>query len=201
LGARVVADEELGLHREKLQARRILPVADGIEVQHRGGAVRVAASAIKLLVIGQLRNTRVDFTEAMPGMRAQSGTVLDTAEFFSEQTLLDLYTSDLAESFRIKADAFDYSGFVQPLSFRTELNFGSLRDGLRAIAPAATVDRDFAEVSGLFERAWPERSRTESVGMKRAGLAYRPVSKSSVIKDNRDQFDRYSRLMFIFSLE
>jgi hypothetical protein len=35
--------------------------------------------------------------------------------------------------------------------------------------------------------------------MKRAGLAYRPVSKSSVIKDNRDQFDRYSRLMFIFN--
>jgi hypothetical protein len=201
LGARVVADEDLELHSERIQARRIIRTANGIEVQHKESAFAVASSEIKLMVVGMLRNTRVDFTEALPGMRAQSGTVLDTAEFFSEETLLDLYTSDLAESFRIKADAFDYSGIVQPLSYRAEVNFGSLIDELCAIAPAAMIDHDFAKVSGLFARAWPERSRMESGGFKRAGLAFRPVSKSSVIKDNRDQFDRYSRLMFIFTAD
>jgi hypothetical protein len=201
LAARVVADEEMELHGERIQARRINRAADGIEVQHREDAFALASSEIKLMVIGMLRNTRVDFTEALPRMRAQSGTVLDTAEFFSEETLLDVYTSDLGRSFRIKADAFDYSGIVQPLSFRAEVNFGSLIDELRAIAPAAMIDRDFAKVGGLFARAWPERSRTESGGFKRAGLGLRSVSKSSVIKDNRDQFDRYSRLMFIFSAD
>lgn len=201
LAARVVADEDLKLNRELIRARRITPTANGIQVQHRDGALAVASSDVRLLVVGNLRNTRVDFTESKAGMRSRASTVLDTAEFFSEETLLDVYTSELGESFRIKADGFDYSGIVQPLSFRAEVNFGSLIDALRRVAAGARIDRDFAEVSSLFSGAWPERSRTESGGVKRTGLAYRPVSKSSVIKDNRDQFDRYSRLMFIFTAD
>lgn len=201
LAARVVADEDLGLSRELLRARRIIPTANGIQVQHRDGALAVASPDIKLLVVGNLRNTRVDFTESKAGMRSNAGTVLDTSEFFSEETLLDVYTTELGESFRIKADGFDYSGIVQPLSFRAEVNFGSLIDALRRAAPGARLDQGFAKASSLFSRAWPERSRTESGGVRRPGLAFRAVSKASVIKDNRDQFDRYSRLMFIFSLE
>ena len=199
LCARVVADEDLQLNIELIRARRITQSADGIEVQHKDGALAVASSEIKLLVVGMLRSTRVDFTEGLKGMRTQPGTVLDTAEFFSEETLLDIYTSNLDNGVRVKADAFDYSGIVQPLSFRAEVNFGSLIDALRKLAPVAIIDQEFAEVSRLYSRAWPERSRTESGGVKRAGLAFRPVSKSSVIKDNHDQFDRYSRLLFIFN--
>ena len=199
LGARVVADEDLELNNELIRARRIIPTANGIQVQHRDGALAVASSDVKLLVVGSLRNKRVDFTESKAGMRSNAGTVLDTSEYFSEEMLLDVYTSELGESFRIKADGFDYSGIVYPLSFRAEVNFGSLIDALRRVSPGARIDQEFAEVSSLFSRAWPERSRTESGGVKRTGLTYRPVSKSSVIKDNRDQFDRYSRLMFIFN--
>lgn len=201
LRARVVADEDLKLNSELIRARRIIPTANGIQVQHRDGALTVASPDVRLLVVGNLRNTRVDFTESKAGMRSRASTVLDTSEFFSEETLLDVYTKERGESFRIKADGFDYSGIVQPLSFRAEVNFGSLIDALHRLAPGARIDKEFAEVSKLFSRAWPERSRTESGGVKRTGLAYRPVSKSSVIKDNRDQFDRYSRLMFIFSAE
>ena len=199
LSAVVVADEELCLNSDLIRATGITRTADGIQVQHRDGALGISASEIKLLVVGRLRNTRVDFTESKAGMRSRASTVLDTAEFFSEETLLDVYTSNLGQSFRIKSDGFDYSGIVHPLSFRTEVNFGGLIDELHAIAPAAIIDQDFAESSQLYCRAWPERSRTESGGVKRKGLSYRPVSKSSVIKDNRDQFERYSRLLFLFN--
>ncbi len=201
LGAAVVSDEELQLNSDLIRAKRIIRSADGIQVQHRDGALGISASEIKLLVVGRLRNTRVDFTESKAGMRSRASTVLDTAEFFSEETLLDVYTSNLGRSFRVKSDGFDYSGLVYPLSFRAEVNFGGLIDALRAVAPAAVIDHDFAETSELYSRAWPERSRTESGGVKRTGLAYRPVSKSSVIKDNRDQFERYSRLLFIFNAQ
>ena len=201
LAARVVADEDLKLNAELIRARKIIPTANGMQVQHSDGALTLASSDVKLLVVGNLRNTRVDFTESKAGMRSRGSAVLDTAEFFGEETLLDVYTSALGESFRVKADGFDYSGIVHPLSFRAEVNFGSLIDALRHLAPGAKIDQEFTEVSSMFSRAWPERSRTESGGVKRTGLTYRPVSKSSVIKDNRDQFDRYSRLMFIFSPE
>lgn len=197
VGAVVVADEDLQLNSEAIRARRIIRTGDGIQVHHGDGALGISASEIKLLVVGRLRNTRVDFTESKSGMRSRASTVLDTAEFFSEETLLDVYTPDLGRSFRVKADGFDYSGIVRQLSFRAEENFGSLIDELRAVAPAAVIDQDFAGASEMYSRAWPERSRTESAGVKRTGLAFRPVSKSSVIKDNRDQFERYSRLMYL----
>src|SRR5262249_721375 len=116
-----------------------------------------------------------------------------------EETLLDVYTSNLETSFRIKADAFDYSGVVPALSFRAEMNFKAFLFALREAATAAALDDDFARIRGLLGRAWPERTRNEALGIKRTGIARKPVAQSSVISDGRDQFDRYSRLMFLTS--
>jgi hypothetical protein len=110
--------------------------------------------------------------------------------------ILDVYSEGLDESFRIRADAFDYSGLINPMSFRAEVNFQAACKTLAAAAPGADIDLDFARVRRLLSRAWPERSRTESRGIKRAGLAHQPVAQSSTISDNSDQFERYSRLMF-----
>lgn len=197
LKASVVADEELRLESELIRARRITRDQHEIKIDHVGGSLVLPLSEISLLVMGALRNTRVDYTEGLSGMRAQSAAVLDTSEFRTDQVLLDVYTTSLEKSFRIKADAFDYSGLVWPLSFRAEMNFQVAVSALHGAAPHAAIDDDFARIRGLLARAWPERSRVESRGVKRAGLSYRPVAQSSVISDNRDQFDRYSRLMFL----
>jgi hypothetical protein len=123
--------------------------------------------------------------------------VLDSHEFLSDETLLDVYSPNLETSFRIKADAFDYSGLANPLSYRTDLNLKSSIDALATAAPAAAVDSDFYKLRALLSRAWPERSRNESRGIRRTGLSFRPISRQSIISDNSDQFDRYSRLMFL----
>jgi hypothetical protein len=148
------------------------------------------------MVVGLLRNNRTDYTEGIAGMRGQSGSVLDSFEYRSEEMLLDVYGGSLDRSFRIFSDAFDYSGLLNPLSFRSELNFNAAIEALSR-ATGAVVDSDFARLRRLLGRAWPERTRTESRGVKRAGLAYRLVAKSSLISSNRDQFDRYSRLRFV----
>jgi hypothetical protein len=111
--------------------------------------------------------------------------------------LIDVYSASLDRSFRVKSGAFDYSGLISPLSFRAELNFKAAVSKLRAAASQAAFDDDFGKVGHLLSRAWPERSRNEARGIKRKGLAYRPVAQASLISDNRDQFERYSRLMFI----
>jgi hypothetical protein len=198
LRATVVADEDLRLETPLTRARRILRRGDQFEVHHVGGALAIPASALKLMVIGALKNIRVDYTEASP-VASEKVNVLDTAEFRSEETLLDVYASSLEESFRIKADAFDYSSLVEKLSFRAEENFQSVIRNLCGAAPQAKLDMEFARMRGLLARAWPERSHNEAQGIKRTGASYRPVSKSSIISDNRDQFERYSRLMFLMS--
>ncbi len=200
LRAAVIADEEMKLDRELLRARRISVSDDELRVHHSGGEVTLSKAEIRLLVLGELRNVRVDYTEGISGRRGQSGNVLDSSEFRSDETLLDVYTASLDQSFRIKSDAFDYSGLVSPLSFRSEVNFRAALAALRAALPHAKVDADFSQMRSLLGRAWPERSRNESRGIKRSGLAFRAVAQASVVSDNRDQFDRYSRLMFLSSI-
>ena len=197
LVAFVVADEELAIERELTRARHLIISEGQLAVQHSGGVLKIAASEIKLIVVGSLRQSRVDYSEGLTGMRTQSANVLDTAEFRSDETLLDVYGASMEQSFRLRADGFDYSGLVAPLSFRAELNFRAAVHMLEQAASQATVDRDFARIRRLLERAWPERTHNEARGLKRKGIAYRPVALSSITTDNRDQFERYSRLMFL----
>ncbi|HET9532722.1 MAG TPA: hypothetical protein VFQ92_20375 [Blastocatellia bacterium] len=199
LSCSVVADEEMRLYSEIIRARRIARSTDHIEVHHSGGVLSMTLADIKLLVVGALRNLRVEYIESAAGLHNRQSNVLDTSEFRSEEMLLDVYASSLEQSFRIKSDAFDYSGLVSPLSFRAEVNFQNAVAALHGAAPHARIDDEFIKMRSLLARAWPERSRTQSRGVKRTGLAYRPVSQSSVVRDNRDQFDRYSRLMFLTS--
>jgi hypothetical protein len=198
LKSSIIADEDLRLDSELPRARRIAPSGDGLQVNHIAGVIDIAASEIKLMALGLLRNTRIDFTEGKTSIGARASSVLDTAEFRSDEVLIDVYTSSLERSFRVRADGFDYSGMVKPLSFRAEENFRALVRALRESAPHAVFDDDFSRVRGLFARAWPERSRTESQGLQKIGFI-KSAAKSSVISDNRDQFERYSRLMFLFT--
>ena len=200
LRAVVIPDQEMGVDRELLRARRIALNSDELHVFHSGGQISLNKDEIKLLVLGELRNVRVDYTEGISARPSQSGNVLESSEFHSDETLLDVYTASVDHSFRIKADAFDYSGLVSPLSFRSELNFKSALARLRDDLPQAKIDEDFVRIRSLLARAWPERSRNESRGIRRTGIGLRAVARATLTSDNRDQFDRYSRLVYLFAM-
>jgi hypothetical protein len=197
LRAAVIPDQHMKLDQELLRARRITLTDSELHVFLSAGEMTLMKDDISLLVVGELRNVRVDYVEGISARRSHSGSVIESAEFRSDETLLDVYAASFDKSFRIKSDAFDYSGMVSPLSFRSEMNFRAALTKLRADLPKARVDDDFSKIRTLLGRAWPERSRNESRGIKRTGLAFRAVSQASVMSDNRDQFDRYSRLMFL----
>jgi hypothetical protein len=198
--AEVVADQDLRIKEELPRAKKITAEGEELHIEHSGGSASLPRSDIKLLVTGGLKSRRVDYTESVSSVRSQSSGVVDSSEYFSGEMLLDLYSGTLERSFRVRSDAFDYSGLVERLSLLAEENFRALVSRLQALAPGATLDQDFGRVRHLLGRAWPERSRSEARGLKRTGLSLRPVAQSSVTSDNRDQFDRYSRLMFISRL-
>ena len=196
LHSTVIADEEFRLNRELVRARRLVRADKALEIHHVAGMMVTPSSEINLLVVGLLRSNRVEYTEARPSGR-NTGGLVDSTEFQGDEMLLDVYGGSLDQSFRIRADAFDYAGLVWPLSFRAEVNFQVAVGAIHGIAAQAAVDDQFAKMRGLLSRAWPERSHTEARGIRRSGLSLRPVAQSSVTSDNRDQFDRYSRLMFL----
>jgi hypothetical protein len=194
--AAVVSDDELQLQAELLRARRLVLSESEIQVTHSAGTLVLAKSDVRLMVLGELSSKRIDYIEGLSGGRGRSGGVLDSSEYRSEEMMLDVYADTLNRSFRIRSDAFDYSGLVSPLSFRADLNFKAAITTLGEALPHATVDENFSGMARLLERAWPERTRNETRGFKRTGLSFRSVAQASAISDNRDQFERYSRLMF-----
>src|SRR4030095_7609218 len=151
----VIPDEEMKLDHELLRARRIAVSDDEIRIFHSSGEMSILKSEIILLVVGELRNIRVDYTEGISGRSGQSGTVLDSFEVRSGETLLDVYASRIEQGFRIKSDAFDYSGFIPDLSFRSEVNFRAAWTKLRADLPDVKVDDDFPKMRTLLSRRWP----------------------------------------------
>ncbi|HKG22386.1 MAG TPA: hypothetical protein VKC34_10840, partial [Blastocatellia bacterium] len=117
VGAEVVADQDMRLQEELARARRIIAEGEELHIEHSGGSVSLPRSDIKLMVTGGLKSRRVDYIESVSSVRAQSGGVVDSSEYFSGETMLDLYSGTLERSFRIRSDAFDYSGLVERLSF------------------------------------------------------------------------------------
>lgn len=195
LKASVIPDQDFRLDVELIRARRVT-IANGELLVHAAGSTHlISASEVKLMVVGRLRSNRIDYTEGISG--SDVGSLLDSFEFTSEAIMLDVYTSALERSFRIRAEAFDYSGLRGRLAFRTEENFQALLAAMAEAAPQAKLDEDFARLERLLARAWPERTKIEPRGFKRAGISRRTVAQSSILSDNRDQFDRYSRLMFL----
>jgi len=194
--AAVVSDEEMQLQAELLRARRLALSESEIQVTHSAGTLVLAKSDVRLMVLGELSSKRIDYVEGLSGGRGRSGGVLDSSEYRSEELMLDVYADTLNRSFRIRSDAFDYAGLVLPLAFRSDLNFKAAITNLREALPHARLDEDFSSMARLLERAWPERTRNETRGFKRTGLSFRSVAQASAISDNRDQFERYSRLMF-----
>lgn len=194
--AAVVSDEEMQLQAELFRARRLVLSESEIQVTHSAGTLMLAKSDVRLMVLGELSSKRIDYIEGLSRGQGRSGGVLDSSEYRSEEMMLDVYAGTLDRSFRIRSDAFDYSGLVSPLSFRSDLNFKAAIATLGETLPHAALDGDFSRMGRLLERAWPERTRNETRGFKRTGLSFRSVAQASAISDNRDQFERYSRLMF-----
>lgn len=194
--AAVVSDEEMELQAELLRARRLVLSESEIQVTHSAGTLVLSKSDVKLMVLGELTGKRIDYIEGLSRGQGRSGGVLDSSEYRSEEMMLDVYADTLNRSFRIRSDAFDYSGLVSPLSFRSDLNFKAAINMLSEALPHAALDEDFSRMGRLLERAWPERTRNETRAFKRTGLSFRSVAQASAISDNRDQFERYSRLMF-----
>jgi hypothetical protein len=199
LTATVVSDQELRLQSDLVRARKLTVGGGMISVHHSGGAMVIKTEELKVVVMGGLKKTRVDYSEGILGGRGKQRGLIDSAEYISDETILDVYSSEFERSFRIKGDAFDFSGLVSPLSFRAEANLKESIAVLAKLAPQARIDLDFGKVRNLLGRAWPERSRSESRGIQRTGFSFRPISRQSIISDNSDQFDRYSRLMFLLS--
>jgi hypothetical protein len=154
-----------------------------------------------LLVKGRVVSRRVEVAERKRGFGGRSEMV-DARELASDEAVLDVYTAfgeghaasgGAAEGFRVMAGGFDYSCLGGDKGLLAAENFNALVTALRARAPSAACDEEYARLRPLLADVWPSAERTESLGLRREG-AGRVNTEAVTTVSNEGQFTRYSRL-------
>jgi hypothetical protein len=190
----VIADDELGLKEKASVRARTLELEESALVMHCAGgreASRILWNEITLLVAGRLFTREIEVEERRG--RSSENELLDARELSADEAVLDIYTSEAGDCFRIIAGNFDFSCLGPQKNLVAAQNFLTLVGILRARAADARYDDSYARVRHALTNVWPLEHETESRGWRRK----RPgqVSTQAVTRiNNEQQFTRYSRL-------
>jgi hypothetical protein len=205
LGCQVetVADADLGVetHAPK-RIRRLEIGADALTgwTSAEGEAERVEWTGIVLLVSGRIARKRIEVEERRGGgRRGAESEVVETREFQTDESVLDLYAANSVVNWRIMAENFDYSCLGAAKSLTAAENFKRLTETLRARAHSAAFDDSYRSVRPFLKFAWPLAEQTEAGSLKRIRPGrYNAEAVTSVT--NETQFTRYGRLLRHFRL-
>src|SRR5207302_1354296 len=93
--------------------------------------------------------------------------IVDTRELSADEAVLDIYTNEAGEGFRIMSDGFDYSCLGADKRLLARDNFDMLVAALRTRAPSAVFDDEYGRLRALLSAAWPPAEHTGSSGLRR----------------------------------
>lgn len=204
LGCQVetVTDEELGVETHAPKRIRKLEIgADALKgwTSAEGEAERVEWTQITLIVAGRIARKRIEVEERRGGSRRAEAEVVETREFQTDESVLDLYVAGSVVNWRIMAENFDYSCLGAEKSLTAAENFKRLTETLRARATDAAFDDSYRNVRAFLKFAWPLAEQTEAGNLKRIRPGrYNAEAVTSVT--NETQFTRYGRLLQHFRL-
>jgi hypothetical protein len=199
LPVEVVADETLAVETQPpRQVRRFEFTDAGLTAWTSADSAGqfVAWSELALLVVGRISRRQIE-VEERSGRRAR-GEIVETREFYEDESVLDLFAIEGAGNWRVRAESFDYTCLGAQKRLLATENFARLTATLCARAPAATLDGDYAHLRHLLAAAWPPAEQTSS-GLRRERPG-RLNREAITTVSNEAQFTRYARLRRHFAL-
>ena len=195
-----LSDETLGTDEASIvRARSLQWDEQQLWIHLSGGkdSCLVNWSDLILLVSGRLTLKKVEVVERMS--KRSEKELLNTSEFFNDETIIDLYSSSVDQTFRIGANSFDFSCLGEDKTLVSGQNLKSLRDAIISRSKNIQVDESYNVLRNALEPVWPIEQETQSSGWRRE----RPGKFSlgaTTVNSNESQFTRYSRLRRYFIL-
>jgi hypothetical protein len=150
-------------------------------------------SNIVLIVPARLVARRVEVKE-LKSRRAE-GEILDKSEFFSDEVVIDFYTTSNSETWRISAGGFDFSCLGPDKALIANENIARLQRWLVSKATNARLDESYNRLRPVLDLVWGPEQETQSSGWRRERPGKLSVSMAT-INSNESQFTRYSRLLY-----
>jgi hypothetical protein len=187
-----VTDQELADDRPPLRLR-------GIEFGdcelilfplNTGGELRIRTDDVELMVSGVILESK---TETTHRRRSGKNEALDEFQSSSHEPLIDLYTKNYKEGFRIRSGGFDFSSLAAEKTVLAAENLKRFVSKLVSLAPDAMVIDDYLSVRRALDVVWEPEIRKDTQGVQRSGLGKFNVNNVSIYS-NLQQFTKYSRL-------
>ena len=197
LSCSTFSDEDLGLSFSDNTLKRVRGMRfddDFLTIQLAGGdEVEVRWTDVILILPGRVIETRIEVTERLT--RKPEKELLDTSEFFRDETVIDFYTATHSFTWRVGASGFDFSCLENEKALIANENIARLQRVLVTRAVNAQFDDGYHRVRNLLELAWSTQQENQSSGLRRSGPGKLSVGLSAT-KSNETQFTRYSRLRY-----
>jgi len=202
LTCRTCSDEDLGLSSSDKTLKRVRAMRFDevfLTIQLAGGEeIEVTWADVILIVPGRLIETRVEIAERLT--RKPETELVDTSEFFRDETVIDFYTASHPFTWRVGASGFDFSCLENEKTLIANENITRLQRVLVAKAVNAQFDDSYPRVRNLLEFAWSTQQENQSSGWRRSAPGKLSIGVSTT-KSNESQFTRYSRLRFFLATD
>jgi hypothetical protein len=190
-----LSDEELGSDSVVKRVRSMTFDDERVTIYQAGVAeVQAAWADIVLIVPGRLFERRLEIKERKTGKTENE--ILDTSEFFRDETVIDFYTANHSSTWRVSAAGFDFSCLGREKALVANENIGKLQRLIVSKAVNAQVDDSYARMRNLLELAWSTQQETQSSGWRRERPGKLSVGMATT-RSNESQFTRYSRLRYL----
>ena len=194
LSCLTLSDEDLGSDNVVKRVRSMAFDDDRLMIHQTGAATEAAWADIVLIVPGRLFETRLEIKERKT--RKPENEILDTSEFFRDETIIDFYVAGDSSTWRVSAGGFDFSCLGREKALVANENIGKLQRVITSKAVNAKFDDSYAWVRNLLELAWGIQAETQSSGWRREAPGKLSVGIATT-RSNENQFTRYSRLRYV----
>jgi hypothetical protein len=192
LSCLTLSDEDLGSDNVVKRVRSMTFDNDRLTINQ--AATEAAWADIVLIVPGRLFETRLEIKERRT--RKAENEIVDTSEFFKDETVIDFYLAGHSSTWRVSAGGFDFSCLGREKALVANENIGKLQRLIVSKAVNAKFDDSYAQVRNLLELAWGTQAETQSSGWRREAPGKLSVGVATT-RSNESQFTRYSRLRYV----
>lgn len=196
LDVRVVSDIALKVGKPNVRARSLEFLPDAVRFMsfNTGESKVTALKDIALIVVGTVTESRSESIEK--GRNKGERKSLSESASSSEDLVVDVYSRDGEQGFRITTRGFDFSCLGAEKTMLAGENIGRLIGKIKSLAADAKFVDEYDRIASALSAVWDVDSRKDFEGLKRTGI-WQAGFSSVVRTSNAEQFSKYSRLQRI----
>lgn len=191
----VLSDEDLAFEKppQRLRGIEIFDDKLALILFNQDEVHDVQNEDLALVVSGTIFQKKIEAIEKRDKKGANK--ILQSTETASDEVLIDIYTKQNKNGFRILEKGFDFSCLETQKGILARENMKRLTEKFREIAPRIKIVDNYLPVRESLGNVWEVELKNDSIGLTRESFGKFNMGNVTTA-DNLAQFTKYSRLQW-----